>query len=63
MRSSSPKSGFAGRQDSLGRLLRRIATLILVSGGAILSVSPENRAYPAENARRPNVVLILADDK
>ncbi|HEX4149624.1 MAG TPA: arylsulfatase [Pirellulales bacterium] len=39
-----------------------MATLIIVCAVPILSISVINLAYSSETARRPNIVLILADD-
>ncbi|HEX3659134.1 MAG TPA: arylsulfatase [Pirellulales bacterium] len=39
-----------------------MATRIIVAVPTILSISAENTAECAESARRPNIVLILADD-
>lgn len=50
-------------QDLLGKLLQRIATLIVVSAGPLLLISADNWAFSAETARRPNVVLIMSDDQ
>lgn len=47
---------------STGRLLHRIATLVLVASPVLLSVSPVNNACYAEERSVPNIVFILADD-
>ena len=49
-------------QDSLGRLLHRITTLIIISGTAFSSILLQNTGLAADPARSPNIVLILADD-
>lgn len=48
--------------DSSSGLLRRIAALIIVAGPIVLAISAENTANSADSARRPNIVVILADD-
>lgn len=48
--------------DLLGRLLHRIATLIIIAVSLEWSIYPGNKAYCADSQCRPNVVLILADD-
>ncbi|MCH8048063.1 MAG: arylsulfatase [Planctomycetes bacterium] len=45
-----------------GRLLHRIATLILLTCAACLSIHPISKAQSAETPRLPNIVFILADD-
>ena len=44
-------------------LLHRITTLAIFVPALIIHLMPYSTAYGAENARRPNVVLILADDQ
>ena len=46
-----------------GRLLHRIATLILTACVPCLSIHPINKALAAEKPRLPNIVFIMADDK
>ena len=43
-------------------LLHKIATLMLISLPAVLSMWAGNKAYSAEKASVPNIVLILTDD-
>ena len=50
------------RDEFPGRLLHRIATLILTASAATLSYQPTKQAVSAEAARVPNIVIILADD-
>ena len=45
-----------------GRLLHRIATLILTACVPYLPIHPVKQAIAAEKPRVPNIVLILADD-
>src|SRR5690606_4884781 len=44
------------------RFLHRMATLILSAALAALSLASGNSADSAETARRPHIVLLLADD-
>ena len=44
------------------QLLHKFATLIIVAGVLFTSICGDTSAYSAETARRPNIVLILADD-
>ncbi len=48
--------------DLLRRLLHRLATFILITCAASLSLVPGNIAISAESRSVPNIVLILADD-
>ena len=48
--------------DLLGRLLHRIATLIIVVVSLHWSIPWTNNAYCADLQCRPNIVLILADE-
>ena len=59
----SPPTHDTHLQDLPGQLLHGIATLIIVCAGPLLSELLTSPVYSAEIARRPNVVLILADDK
>jgi arylsulfatase len=58
----SPLFNGTCRQDLLGQLLHKIAPRIIVSAVPILSILLVLPAYSAEIARRPNIILILADD-
>lgn len=49
-------------QDLLEFLLHRITTLIIISGTAFWSILLQNTGFAADSARRPNIVIILADD-
>jgi hypothetical protein len=58
-----PRATETQPQDLLGRLLHAITALILVAGAAFRPVPTANADENCKNARRPNVVLIIADDK
>lgn len=49
-------------QYLLGHLLHRITTLIIIAGAIFWSIFPCTKAFSADSARSPNIVLILADD-
>src|SRR6185312_12075742 len=49
-------------QDLRGRLLQGITTFIIISGAIFWSTVATNAAGNAKKSRRPNIVLILADD-
>ncbi len=51
-----------GPQDSTGRLLQRMATLMMSVSIAWAFFVAVNTAHSADSGRGPNVVLILADD-
>ena len=59
---SSTTLGPATPRQLTGLLLHRIATFILSSFIAILSMEASNEVLSAESQRVPNIVLILADD-
>lgn len=47
----------------LSRLLHQLATLIVVVAFVACSIYHDDRAFGADIRTRPNVILILADDK
>ena len=55
--------GGVNNTNVLGHLLHRIATLILITGPAILSIVPYISGECAEKRSVPNIVLILTDDQ
>ena len=50
-------------QGLLGCLPCRITTLIILLGTLFWSIVLQNTGFAADSAHRPNIVLILADDK
>lgn len=63
MLSRSSLGGTAGHHDLPGRLLSSTATLVFFCGLALLPMPGESTAFSTEQVARPNVVIILADDK
>ena len=62
MISSASSVGYGSSRNSPRQLLPRIATLILGTAAAVLSISPSITGVCADSTRAPNIVLILADD-
>lgn len=68
MPSRSPLSSFTSDRRLAprrlaGQLARAVAALVvLICGGTVLSFALTGTAHSAENPRKPNVVVILADD-
>lgn len=58
-----PRAAETHYQDLRGRLLQGITTFIIISGAVFWSIPTINAAENDKESRRPNVVLILADDK
>ena len=50
-------------QGLLGCLLHRVTTLIILLGTLFWSIVLQKTGLAADSVRRPNIVLILADDK
>jgi len=54
-----PKTGISTFREGL---LHRLATLILISYTAVLSITSSKKAHSADSSSVPNIILILADD-
>ena len=59
----TPLTSSTRPQDLPGYLLHRIATVIMVCAVQLSPITLIDAAFSAESARRPNIIVILADDK
>ncbi|MCA9054852.1 MAG: hypothetical protein KDA75_13515, partial [Planctomycetaceae bacterium] len=50
------------RSDFCPHLLHTITTQLLGWAIGLITVQPYSNAYPDDTPRRPNIVIILADD-